>query len=154
MMQTHTTMTRRKGVGRRGSAAIEFALAIPILLVLVAGTAEIGFGVHEAMQVYNSVEAGALYASKHGFDVTGISNAVVNATGTSGITATPAPTSFCGCPSAGGVAPATCGAVCGGGGTAGTYVRVNASYTHETILNYPSFGLPTILTAQSIVRVN
>jgi hypothetical protein len=33
-------------------------------------------------------------------------------------------------------------------------VRVNAAYTHTTILSYPTFGLPTTLTAQSVVRIN
>lgn len=154
MMRAWRKIGRRAASARRGTAAIEFALAIPILLVLAAGTAEIGFAVYEAMQVYDSVEAGVLYAAKNGFDATGISAAVVNATGMSGITATPAPTQFCGCPSAGGVVTATCGATCASGGVAGTYVRISAAYTHETILNYPSFGLPTTLTAQSVVRLN
>jgi len=154
MMRAWRKIGRRAAAAHRGTAAIEFALAIPILLVLAAGTAEIGFAVYEAMQVYDSVEAGVLYAAKNGFDATGISAAVVNATGMSGITATPAPTQFCGCPSAGGVVTATCGATCGSGGVAGTYVRISAAYTHETILNYPSFGLPTTLTAQSVVRLN
>lgn len=133
---------------------MEFALALPLLLILIVGTAEIGFAVYEAMQVNNAVEAGALYAAKNGFDATGISNAVVNATSTPGITASPAPTQFCGCPSSAGVVTATCGATCSSGGTAGTYVRVSAAYTHQTILNYPTFGLPTTITAQSVVRLN
>lgn len=153
-MRVRTMKVQRRRPDRRGTAAMEFALALPVLLVLIVGTAEIGFAVYEAMQVYNSVEAGALYAAKNGYDVTGISNAVVNATSTTGITAAPAPTQFCGCPSAGGVVTATCGATCTGGGTAGTYVRISAAYTHQTILSYPTFGLPTTLTAQSIVRLN
>jgi Flp pilus assembly protein TadG len=140
--------------GRRGTAAIEFALAIPILLIVLVGTVEIGFAVYEAMQLYNSAEAGALYASKYGFDAGGIANSVTGATGLKGITASPAPVTFCGCPSAGGVVTATCGATCVSGGVAGTYVRISAAYTHQTILNYPTFGLPTTLTAQSVVRLN
>ncbi len=138
----------------RGTAAIEFGLAIPFLLILLVGTVEIGFATYEGMQVYNSAEAGALYAAKNGFDVTAISSAIVNATSLSGITASPAPAQFCGCPSTGAVATATCGATCSGGGTAGTYVRVSAAYTHTTILSFPTFGLPTTLTAQAIMRIN
>jgi Flp pilus assembly protein TadG len=144
----------RLPIGQKGTAALEFALALPVLLVLIVGTAEIGFAVYEAMQVNNAVEAGALYAAKNGFDATAISNTVVNATSTPGITASPAPTQFCGCPSSGGVVAATCGASCSSGGTAGTYVRISAAYTHQTILNYPTFGLPTTITAQSVVRLN
>jgi hypothetical protein len=47
----------------------------------------------------------------------------------------------------------TCGATCGGGGAAGTYVRVSAALPHDTILPYPGL-LPTTLTAQSVVRLN
>lgn len=154
MMRSPTTIRGRRRAGLRGTAALEFGLAIPVFLILIAGTAEIGFGVYEAMQLANSVEAGALYAAKNGFDSTGISNSVVNATSLSGITATPAPAQFCGCPSSTGVITATCGANCASGGTAGTYVQVNAAYTHQTILGTPSFGLPTTLTAKSIVRIN
>jgi len=138
----------------RGTAAIEFGLAIPFLLVLLVGTVEIGFATYEGMQVYNSAEAGALYAAKNGFDAAAISSAVVSATSLSGVTASPAPVQFCGCPSASGVVTATCGATCSSGGTAGAYVRVNAAYTHTTILSYPTFGLPTTLTGQAIVRLN
>lgn len=146
---------RKASGGRRkaGTAAIEFALAIPFLLILLMGLVELGFGMYEAMQVQSAVEAGALYAAKNGFDATAIANAVLNATGTPGVTASPAPVQFCGCPSASGVATVTCGATCGGGGTAGTYVRVSAALAHDTILPYPGL-LPTTLTAQSIVRLN
>jgi Flp pilus assembly protein TadG len=154
MMRESKTIAGKRRAVRRGTAAMEFGLAIPIFLILTVGTVEIGFAVFEGMQVTNSVEAGALYAVKNGFDVTGISNAVANATGTAGITAAPAPTQFCGCPSTTGIVTATCGAACASGGTAGTYVQVNGTYTHQTILGTPTFGLPTTLTAKSIVRIN
>ena len=53
---------------------------------------EVGMAAFEAMQVKNAAEAGAVYASQHPADFTGIQNAVTNATGTAGITASPAPT--------------------------------------------------------------
>ena len=48
--------------GRRsesGTAAIEFALFLPFLLLLLTGVAELGFAMYEAMQVNNAVEAGS-----------------------------------------------------------------------------------------------
>ena len=153
-MRLWTTISRLAAATSRGTAAMEFGLAIPFLLILVVATVEVGFATYEAMQVYNSAEAGALYAAKNGFNSTAISNAVVNATSLTGVTASPAPAQFCGCPSTSGVTTTTCGATCSAGGTAGTYVQVNAAYTHTTILSYPTFGLPTTLTAQSVVRIN
>lgn len=137
-----------------GSAAIEFALFVPIFLVLLLGVVEVGYAMYEAMQVYSAVEAGMLYAAKNGFDATGIAAAVANATGTEGITATPAPAQFCGCPSAGGVITADCGTPCADGNPSGYYVRINAALNHETILPYPGLPLPSTLTAQSIIRLN
>jgi len=51
----------------------------------------------------------------------------------SSITATPAPSESCGCPNASaGITAATCNAACAGGGTAGTYVAVNAQASYST----------------------
>ncbi len=139
---------------QQGSAAIEFGLMIPLLLTILMGLVELGDAMYEAMQVNSAAEAGAMYAAKNGFDAAGISAAVVNATGTQGIAAVPAPTQFCGCPSAVGVAPVACNSTCTGNATPGQYVRINAALDHRTILPYPGLSLPTTLTAQSIVRIN
>lgn len=137
-----------------GTAAIEFGLAIPFLLILLTGVTELGFAIYQSMQVQNAAEAGALYASQNDWDATAVANAVVNATDTTGIVATPAPTQFCGCPSASGVATWTCGSKCASGATAGQYARVSAQIAHQTILPYPGLSLPAKLSAQSIVRLN
>ena len=138
---------------RRGTAAIEFGLAIPLLLVLVAGLTEVGLAGFEAMQVKNAAEAGALYASQHPTDLAGIQNAVLTASGTIGINATPAPTSFCGCPGASGITVGNCTSPCPGGSAQGSYVRVNASLTHAKILALPGFPDPLVLTGVSTLRV-
>jgi len=146
---------RLKHLGDRGSVAIESALVVPVLLMLVAITVELGLGMYESMQVSNAVSAGTLYATKNGYDVPGITTAVTGATGTPGITATPAPTQVCGCPGTSGIAVVACGSptLCPDGSPAGQYVRINASITHQKVL--PGLGLPvpTTLTARSIVRL-
>lgn len=137
-----------------GSAAIEFGLSVPLLLIMLMGLVELGSAMYGAMQVYDSVEAGALYAAKNGFDSAGISAAVTNATGTPGITATPAPVEFCGCPDASGIVETACTTTCNDGKPPGQYARISAALAHQTILPYPALPLPTTLTAQSIVRLN
>jgi Flp pilus assembly protein TadG len=150
--------TARKTLKRRharaGTAAIEFGLSIPLLVMVLMGVTELGYSMYEAMQVNDSVEAGAQYAARNGFDASGIAAAVVNATGTQGITATPAPVQFCGCPSVTGIAETACSATCSGGSPSGQYVRISAKLTHQTILPYPALGLPSTLTAQSVLRLN
>jgi len=136
-----------------GTAAIEFALAMPFLLALTVGMTEVGTAAYQAMAVKNAAEAGAVYASQHPADLAGIQNAVTNATGTAGLTATPAPTSFCGCPGAAGVTAGDCVTLCASGSAQGHYVRVNASLTHTKILAFPGFPDPLVLTGHSIVRV-
>lgn len=143
---------RRKQSG--GTAALEFALTVPFLLLFLMAVVELGFAMHETMQVYNSAEAGALYASKNGFDPAGISAAVVNATGTQGLTASPAPAQFCGCPQSSGVIAVSCSTTCTGGTAPGQYVRIYAALPHTSILPAFALPLPETLTAQAIVRLN
>jgi Flp pilus assembly protein TadG len=138
----------------RGTAALEFALFAPLLLIMLVYVVELGDGVYEAMQVQNAAEAGALYVAKYGWNSAGISAAVVNSTGLSGLTASPAPSEFCGCPAANAIASSVCAQTCASGATAGTYVKINASLTHQTILALPGMVSPTTLTGIAIVRVN
>jgi len=133
---------------------VEFALFSPVLLVLLVGVIELGDGVFESMQVQNAAEAGALYVAKHGWNSAGISAAVVGATGVTGITASPAPSQFCGCPAVGGITTALCTATCSNGTAASSYVQINATLAHQTILTYPGITLPTTVTGLAIVRVN
>ena len=143
---------KRTDLGGRGTAAIEFALAAPLFLALILGVVEIGFGAYQAMQTQDAAEAGALYAAKHGWDSTAISAAVVNATGASGMTASPAPSEFCGCPATTGVTVVACTATCTGGTAPGVYVQVNATLPHSTILPGLS-SLPSSFTFQSTIRI-
>jgi Flp pilus assembly protein TadG len=142
-----------------GNAAIEFGLFIPVLLIVLTGTVELGFLMYEAMQVNNAVEAGILYAAANGFNAASITSAVTNAsvlpTGLNALTATPAPTQFCGCATAASVTnlgSPPCSATACSGSPAGTYVQVNASLTHTIII--PNPWVPTTLTATAVIRIN
>jgi len=144
---------------KSGTAAIEFALFTPLLLIVLTGTVELGFLMYEAMQVNDAVEAGILYAAANGFNAASITSAVTNAsvlpTGLNTLTATPAPTQFCGCPTAAGVTnlgSPPCSATACSGSPAGTYVQVNASLTHTIII--PNPWVPTTLTAIAVIRTN
>jgi len=142
--------------GQDGNAAIELALISPVLLILLAGVVEIGMAAYQAMQVQSAVAAGILYAANNGAsNLTAIGTAVVNATGTAGITATPAPTTFCGCPTSGTVVSqgADCTTVCSDKTAPGQYVTVNAALPHQTIMPFLKLPLPASLTASSTVRV-
>ena len=143
-----------KGVRRAlaGTAALEFGLAIPFLAILVTGIVEIGFSMYQAMQVTYAAEAGLAYAAKKGWDSTGITNAAVNSTGLSGMSVTP--TQFCACPSTSGLTTATCSTTCSSGNEAGQYIKISVSLTRKSIVGATSFGLPSTVSAQAILRQN
>jgi Flp pilus assembly protein TadG len=136
-----------------GLAAIEFGLIAPFLVLLVVAAADLGTGIHKAMQVQNAAEAGAIYASKHAFDVAGITGAVVNSAGAAGIAATPAPAQFCGCPSASGISTASCASTCADGSAPGQYLRISAQVTHAPLLSIAGLGTPSAMTGQAVIRI-
>jgi len=134
-------------------AAIEFAILGGVLCVLLIVATDLGFGFYSDMQVQTSAQSGAEYAVVHGFDATAVSNAVTSATSSSGITASPAPSTFCGCPSTQGVTTVSCNSTCSDGTNAGTYVTVTATKTYTTLIPYPSLPASYTLTATSTVRI-
>lgn len=127
-----------------GLAGIEFALLVPILMMLTLCTVDLGVAAYDAMQVENAAQAGSEYAAVHGYNSTSISSVITSATSLSGVTASPAPTQFCGCPSGNSITTATCGSTCSDGSMAGTYVTASATATYTTLIHYPM--LPATFT--------
>jgi Flp pilus assembly protein TadG len=131
-----------------GTAAIEFAIAAPFLLLLLAGVASLGAGLRAKMEVGNAARAGAQYAALHGFSQSGISSAASNATYLSNVTVTSTETTP-GCTSTtGGVASAGSATSCPNGGPTGTYVTVVAQTTYTSIL--PVLGLASSMSLQAV----
>src|SRR5438094_644587 len=104
----------------RGNVAIEFALATPILLGLLVPVADVGIAFSQQLQVQQAAQAGAQYAVLHGFNSSAISNAVTAATALPSVSASPAPTQSCGCPTGTTISTAACSSACANGETAGT----------------------------------
>ena len=136
-----------------GVAAVEFAIIAPVLVVILAMIADLGLGFRYQMQVGHAARAGLQYALNNGWNSASVIAAVTSATGLTGISASPAPFTSCGCATGSGISAAACGSNCPTGGTAGTYVTVNASYAYTPILPYPSLSSPMTLTAQAVARI-
>lgn len=149
--------------GQSGSVAIEFGFSLLFLFPLVVGTVELGMAVYQTMQVNAAVEAGALYALANGWDTTGITSAVQNAFGATptdqvtGVTASPAPTHYCGCPNGsnvvnmGTVPP--CTANCTNGNPQREYIEISAALTRTSVIPNSGMVLPATLRAKSVIRV-
>ncbi|MDN5003682.1 TadE/TadG family type IV pilus assembly protein [Bradyrhizobium sp. GCM10027634] len=137
----------------RGVAAVEFGIMIPVLSLMVVSVTDIGLALYRKMQVEEAAQAGAQYAIARGFDAGGISSAVTSATNSSDITASPAPVTFCGCPTSTGVSTVGCGTVCTGGAQAGTYTTISARATYYTLINYQIVATTYTYNAQSTARL-
>lgn len=138
---------------RRGASAVEFAVALPVLVGILIPTTDLGMGFYTQMQVQDAAQAGAQYAVLHGWDSTAIQNAVTSATALSTITASPAPTQSCGCASGTSITTVGCNASCPDGSTPGSYVTVNAQAPYTTLIPYPGIASSFTVTAQSAVRI-
>lgn len=147
------TLFEAGGRSIAGVMSIELALILPALALCIICVADLGLGIYRKMQVQTAAQAGAEYAAVHGYDQNGTTNAILNATSYSGVSAAPQPQLYCGCASATGVVAAACGSICASGSAAGQFVQASASATYQTVLTYPLFPKSFPLTAQSTVRI-
>jgi Flp pilus assembly protein TadG len=163
-MKTTNLLPRLARAGD-GATAIEFAFLGTALLWLALGVLDFGMLFWDQMQVAIAAQAGADYAGANSTAYTGtppaipttystnITSAVTGATNLATIAATPAPSALCGCPTAaGGVQSFTCQASCSGGGTAGTYIVVNATGSYTPLFPWAGSG-PISLTSTAFVQI-
>ena len=136
-----------------GAAALEFVLVAPCLCLLLLGLVDLGLGFQAQMSVSQAAQAGSYDALIYGYNTSTIAQAVTGATGLNGISATPAPSESCGCPTGTGISASSCNSTCASGQAPGTYVTVNATYQYATILSYPVLSNPMTLAASSTVRI-
>jgi Flp pilus assembly protein TadG len=154
MMDTGKTMRLRFTRATSGATAVEVALVLPVLMMLALGMADFSLWIWNKMRVANAARAGAEAAAVYGYDTAKISSAITSATGMAGVSATPAATEWCGCPSASfGVVTATCGSTCASLQKAGTYVRANAQASYSLVFPWPGITSPVALNASAIVRI-
>lgn len=146
-------LLRRLFRDRSGLAAVELALILPILALMLAATLDLGMGLHAALEVRNAAQAGAQYAALQGFDATAAASAVTNATSLAGISASPAPSQMCGCPTATGISTISCASTCADGSTPGSYARIDAQTSFTPPVAFPGLAGPYALSAHVTVRL-
>jgi Flp pilus assembly protein TadG len=142
---------------QRGVAAVELAIAVPILTVCALCVGDLGRFALQRTWVSYAASAGAEYAVAHGFNATAITTAATSSAPVSGISVSPAPSEFYGCATATGVTASTQGATCPAntstGGTAGQYVSVTATMPFSAMFGAAGVSYPSTLTATAVVRI-
>jgi Flp pilus assembly protein TadG len=146
---------RNKRLGCCGAAAVEFALLLPTLVILLMGMFDYGALAYDKMQVSAAAHAGADYAFHNGFDAGGIQTAVGKATtlATAVKADNPPPQSAAYCVVNGALVKPT-GSTCASGGAPGTYVVVNAYTSFSPLVAWSAFVFPSTITAQAMVRIS
>ncbi len=155
------SLLKRLPSASNGVAAIELGFCLPLIAGLMVPLTDLAMGAYTKMQVIDAAQAGADYAARtaaYGYNAANISNAVMNATGLSGISVVAGyPKLQCGCANgstitfSAGVPP--CNQTCAVGGP-GTFVTVAAQANYTPLFNYPGISNPLTLTAKAVVRIN
>ncbi len=105
----------------KGNVAIELAIVLPLIFLLLSGIVNFGLILANKNQVNAVVSVGMLYAFGNSSNTAAIIAAMQNATNLTPLTVTA--TQFCECSN--GTKPA-CSSTCTGGGAPGSYVTVTA----------------------------
>jgi Flp pilus assembly protein TadG len=133
-------LARRLRADRDGNFIIEFALAMPILFLLLAGLLDLGRYSLEKSAMLQGAREGAQYGIISPTDSSNINTTAQNATGRTDVTATN--TVFCECSSAPGTA-VSCSTTCSGSAVLKKYITVSATAAFTSVLGpaTTSFGL-------------
>ncbi|WP_216856212.1 TadE/TadG family type IV pilus assembly protein [Acidisphaera sp. S103] len=154
--------------GCRAVAAVEFALIVPVLMVILAGAADFGFREWNRSCLANAVAQGAYYAFVTGPTVstTAVQTMVQSASSLTGVTVSPVAAVACYCPTGTpavlGPAVTPCTKACPGDGTLpagilpGKYLVITASYKGTSII--PAYSIlqqpgGETITETAIVRL-
>ena len=125
---------------RSGAAGVEFALLLPVLVLLLMGMFDYGALAFQTMQVSAAAHAGADYAVRNGWNPTGVQGAVTHATTLASVSATPTPALSQGCITNGALVITT-GSTCPSGGTPGSYAVVNAQAPFSPLVAWSALAL-------------
>lgn len=150
---------RRLLRSRRATAALEFALVTPVLLIMLGGVVDFGLVMLARSQLASAVAQGAEYAIATGSSVSpaSVKTLVQSASPLSGVTATVSPSSGAACYCVTGTPLALtshiCSSACPDGSSPGIYLTIKAQYTYQPILPFYSQLAATTLSEQAEVRL-
>ncbi|MDB5367197.1 MAG: hypothetical protein JWM77_3124 [Rhodospirillales bacterium] len=144
----------RLRAARSGNAAVEFALLVPIVMLLLAGLFDYGMVVRLSTQLNSAARAGVQYATIYPADANGVQQAAQNSVNDASMTVS-TPIVFCTCGSSTAARLSTCNgtAICGVGLTNRNYVSVQVQRSYTPILPYNGFGTPITMNGAAVLQV-
>jgi Flp pilus assembly protein TadG len=147
---THSSPHADRSLGCRGTVALEFALLLPVLVLLLVGVTDYGMAVYLRTSLESAARVALQYAIRNPADTTGITNAAVQAAklDTAGITVVPS--QLCGCPETPTVT-AACPVTCAGSKDRG-FSSVTVTATFTPILPYPGIPSTIPMSGTAIMR--
>ncbi len=153
---THRNRARARR-GEAGVALVEFALVLPLLMLLLIGGVEIGRYAYFSIIVANAAHAGAQYGSQNGVsarDAAGIQAAAQGdgINGISGLTVTSNPTCACWNGSAYSNIPCTAPLSCNSGHPV-ELISVTVSGTAHSLFNYHVLPSSLAVSATTTMRL-
>ena len=141
---------------QRGSVAVELALVLPLLMMILAGIAGVGTAFYDQMALVNATRAGLQYAlveqSQNTASISSAASSDASHDLPGIVVSTPAVYQMC----SDGSAYSGSGSCGGFDATPWTYVQVSASYSFPVFLASFIPGLPSTLSLSqtSIMRIN
>jgi Flp pilus assembly protein TadG len=141
---------------------LEFALATPLLVVMLGGAADYGLAQYYRTNLANAVAAGCQYAYLTGTTVTApnvksvITNAMFLPAGASSnlsLTVT-GPAGYCVTGTGPTMSSVTAGSLCSDNSIAGTYMIITATYTNTGLMNGFMSAATQAMTESATVRLN
>ena len=141
----------RLSLDETGSAMVELAFTMPLLLLILFGAVDMGRMFYTLVTVTGSAVAGAQFGvavSSNNADFTGMQQAALNDVGNiSGVTATA--TSYCECLDG---TSLSCNGTCSGVAPP-KYLKVSTTATFATLFSYPLLPSTVPLSGVSVQRV-
>jgi len=147
---------KRSMHAQAGTALVELALAMPLLIIVLLGAVELGRYAYFSIQVANAARAGAQYGAQNGatsLDSAGI-RAAAQADGTNSIAAlNVSPNQYCQCWNGASASAVSCTGSCPVGSHIVSYVSVQVSGTINPLFHYPLLPSALTVTNTAIMRV-